>query len=94
MTTMYAHLSSIAKGIKPGVKVKQGDLVGLVGSSGLATGPHLDFRMRRKGEFVDPEKTLALEEGRPMPVDERMGFAQVVTRNQELMRRRLEGEGF
>ncbi|MDR1546823.1 MAG: M23 family metallopeptidase [Deltaproteobacteria bacterium] len=91
VSTMYGHLSVIAKGLKPGVKVKQGDLIGNVGASGLATGPHLDFRMKRKNVFVDPEETLAVQEGRPLPVDERDAFAQAVTRDQELMKKLLEG---
>jgi murein DD-endopeptidase MepM/ murein hydrolase activator NlpD len=88
---MYGHLSRIAKGLAPGVKVSQGDLVGNVGSSGLATGPHLDFRLLKSGEFIDPEKVLAVQEGRPMPQDERMGFAEAVTRNQNLLKQLLEG---
>ncbi|MDR1657686.1 MAG: M23 family metallopeptidase [Deltaproteobacteria bacterium] len=89
--TMYAHLSRIAKGIAPGVKVSQGDLLGNVGMSGLATGPHLDFRLLHKGQFVDPQKFFQTQEGRPMPPEERMRFAQVVTSNQELMKQLLEG---
>lgn len=54
--TSYAHLSRFGKGIKSGVKVKQGDIIGYVGSSGLATGPHLDFRFYDSGVAVDPLK--------------------------------------
>jgi murein DD-endopeptidase MepM/ murein hydrolase activator NlpD len=89
--TMYGHLSKIAKGLAPGVKVSQGDLLGNVGMSGLATGPHLDFRLLHKGEFVDPEEVLKAQEGRPLPAEERVRFAEVVTRDQELLRRLLEG---
>jgi len=52
--TSYAHLSGYAKNIKPGVHVSQGQVIGFVGSSGLATGPHLDFRVYRNGSPVDP----------------------------------------
>ncbi len=65
-TTSYAHLSGYAKGIKPGVLVKQGDLIGYVGMSGLATGPHLDFRVYRNGFPTDP---LKLESPAAKPVD-------------------------
>ncbi len=49
-------MSKIAKGIRPGVKVKQGDVIGFVGSTGLATGPHLCFRFWKNGRQVDPLK--------------------------------------
>jgi murein DD-endopeptidase MepM/ murein hydrolase activator NlpD len=55
-TSSYAHLSGYAKGIKAGASVKQGDVVGYVGSSGLSTGAHLDFRVYHNGSPVDPLK--------------------------------------
>jgi murein DD-endopeptidase MepM/ murein hydrolase activator NlpD len=55
-TTTYAHLSGYAKGIRTGAFVRQGDLIGYVGMSGLATGPHLDFRVYRNGAPTDPLK--------------------------------------
>lgn len=55
-TTGYLHLSRIAKGIKAGVKVKQGQLIGYVGSTGLATGPHLCYRFWKNGIQVDALK--------------------------------------
>jgi murein DD-endopeptidase MepM/ murein hydrolase activator NlpD len=58
-TTAYMHLSSFGKGIYAGAMVKQGDIVGYVGSSGLSTGPHLDFRFFRNGYPVDPLKVDA-----------------------------------
>lgn len=51
--TYYLHLSRIM--VRPGQAVRQGQLIGLVGASGLATGPHLDFRVRRAGRFVNFE---------------------------------------
>jgi murein DD-endopeptidase MepM/ murein hydrolase activator NlpD len=50
----YGHLSNFAQGIRSGVKVKQGEIIGHVGSTGLATGPHLDFRIAEYGEFINP----------------------------------------
>lgn len=53
-TTSYAHLSRIASGITPGVRVEQGQVIGFVGSTGLSTGPHLDYRFTKDGRYVDP----------------------------------------
>lgn len=55
-TTGYAHLSRYEAGIKAGVFVKQGQVIGYVGMSGTATGPHLDFRFYKNGKAVDPLK--------------------------------------
>ncbi|HET7230607.1 MAG TPA: M23 family metallopeptidase [Longimicrobium sp.] len=52
--TRYGHLSSIAPGVTTGVPVRQGDVIGYVGATGLATGPHLHYEVRRKGVPVDP----------------------------------------
>ncbi len=52
-TTSYGHLSRYGKGIKKGRKVKQKDVIGYVGSTGLSTGPHLDFRIRKYGKLVN-----------------------------------------
>lgn len=54
--TQYLHMSRIAKGIKPGRRVKQGEVIGYVGSTGLATSPHVDFRLWKNGKLVDPFK--------------------------------------
>ncbi|HEX2191342.1 MAG TPA: M23 family metallopeptidase [Longimicrobiaceae bacterium] len=60
--TRYAHLSRIARGTAPGAMVSQGDVIGYVGMSGLATGPHLHYEVRRRGRPVDPE-TVSPDEG-------------------------------
>ena len=55
-TTQYLHMSKIARGIKPGTHVKQGQTIGFVGSTGLANGPHLCFRFWKNGRQVDALK--------------------------------------
>ncbi len=52
-TTLYAHMSRYMKGLKVGQKIYQGDTIGYVGSSGLATGPHLHYEFRRNGKAMD-----------------------------------------
>ncbi|MDR2124991.1 MAG: M23 family metallopeptidase [Desulfovibrio sp.] len=57
--SMYMHLSGFARSLKQGGRVRQGEVIGFVGSTGYATGPHLDFRMKKNGRFLNPEKVLS-----------------------------------
>ena len=65
LTSGYAHLSHIAAGLRAGHTIKQGELVGLVGQTGLATGPHLHFMMAKNGTPINP--VPALKKGEPAP---------------------------
>lgn len=53
-TSHYAHLSSFARDLKVGDKVRQKEIIGYVGSTGLSTGPHVCFRVKKNGQYVDP----------------------------------------
>jgi murein DD-endopeptidase MepM/ murein hydrolase activator NlpD len=63
--TYYLHLSRFGKDIKKGAKVTQGDVIGYVGMTGLATGPHLDYRVTESGKWIDP---LQLKSVTPDPI--------------------------
>lgn len=75
--TSYSHLSSVA--VKKGQKVRQGDLIGRVGSTGLATGPHLHYQMWQNGKYVDP-MTIALPNMSAVTAAERALFDTEVKR--------------
>ncbi len=67
MTTRYAHLSAFAPGLRVGQRVATGALLGAVGTSGHAHGPHLHFEVRIDGQAVDPKPFLALAPCRAAP---------------------------
>ncbi|MCE2390120.1 MAG: M23 family metallopeptidase [Proteobacteria bacterium] len=75
--TYYGHLSRYGKGIRVGRQVRQKDVIGYVGSTGLSTGPHLDYRVKVSGRYVDPMK-LEFPKGRPVSVEDRERFERVV----------------
>ena len=64
-TTAYGHLNGYARGIRTGKKVKQGEVIGFVGSTGLATGPHLHYEFRVNGVHRNP-LTVKLPEAKPV----------------------------
>ncbi len=76
-TTSYMHLRGFAKGIKIGKKVRQGELIGYVGKTGLATGPHLDFRFYRNGRAINPLKVES-PPAKPVEPAYRAAFDSVV----------------
>jgi murein DD-endopeptidase MepM/ murein hydrolase activator NlpD len=77
--TEYLHLSSIS--VRPGERVRQGELIGRVGSSGLATGPHLDYRLARNGVFINPvNASRAMPPADPVPPEDMTAFMAVCDR--------------
>jgi murein DD-endopeptidase MepM/ murein hydrolase activator NlpD len=69
IVTRYGHLSSIGFGIRPGTRVSQGEQIGRVGMTGLATGPHLHYEFRVNGIARDP-RSIRSEPGAPLPKNE------------------------
>lgn len=78
-STYYGHLSSIAKNIQRGKRVRQGDFIGRVGATGLATGPHLHFEMRQNGKPINPAKIKTVK-GKPILKNYVEPFKKVVAR--------------
>lgn len=72
-TTVYAHLSKFAKGIRKGSKVEQGQVIGYVGMTGLASGPHLHYEFRIDGKHHNP-LTVALPGSDPIKSEHREAF--------------------
>ena len=76
VTTLYGHLSSYARGQKVGTRVKQGEVIGYVGQSGLATGPHLHYEYRIQGVHKNP-RTVPLPPAEPVPAQYLSDFQRV-----------------
>lgn len=73
ITTLYAHMSRLGKGIKNGTRVKQGETIGYVGSSGMVTGPHLHYEFRVNGTPRN-SRTVKLPDAKPVPSSEMARF--------------------
>ncbi len=75
VVTRYGHLSRFAKGVSSGTKVEQGQVIGYVGMTGLATGPHLHFEYVSRGVYMDPQVVLRkATPSAPIPEAQRAAF--------------------
>jgi murein DD-endopeptidase MepM/ murein hydrolase activator NlpD len=88
-SSRYAHLKGFAKGIRSGVRVRQGDVIGYVGSTGLATGPHLHYEFHAGGRPVDPNSIKYIT-GEPVPRRYRSHFLTLVSAQVAAMERAAE----
>lgn len=79
LESAYAHLDRIPKGIKKGVRVRQKQVIGYVGTTGRSTGPHLHFGVKRNGRYIDPSK-LKITRGSPVAAADRAAFDALVDR--------------
>lgn len=77
-STLYAHMSRFGRGIHNGSRVQQGQIIGYVGSSGLATGPHLHYEFRVNGSHVNP-LTVKLPAADPLPQKYKEDFRRSIT---------------
>jgi murein DD-endopeptidase MepM/ murein hydrolase activator NlpD len=85
--TAYGHMMRIAPGVGPGVKVRQGQIVGYVGSTGLSTGPHVHFEVLVNNAHVDPKTTLHAPRDRQLDGKQLADFQKERLRIDDLMRR-------
>lgn len=83
-TTEYAHMSALGKGIKRGVRVTQGQVIGYVGSTGHSTGPHLHYQIKKNGMLVNPLE-IELPPGDPIVEEKRLEFEAVMTNYNQLI---------
>ncbi|HEX7606182.1 MAG TPA: M23 family metallopeptidase, partial [Usitatibacter sp.] len=79
ITTLYGHLSAFAAGIRAGARVRQGEVVGYVGMTGYATGPHLHYEFKVAGIHQDPLR-VALPKADPVPARLKAKFLEVADR--------------
>lgn len=89
--TQYGHLSRYAKGLRSGKRVSQGEVIGYVGMSGMATGPHLDFRVQQNGRWVNPLHVKG-GESEPLPAAQTEAFQAEVGHLRDLMQRLEPGQ--
>jgi murein DD-endopeptidase MepM/ murein hydrolase activator NlpD len=83
--TRYAHMSRLASGIKPGVRVEQGRVIGYVGMTGLASAPHVHYEILKNGKFRDPRDLLETQPGEPVPAERTGEFHNIMAQYNALL---------
>jgi len=89
MTTSYGHLQKFANGTMPGQRVVQGQVIGYVGSSGEATGPHLDYRVKRNGQYINPLK-MTLPAMPPVKAQFISDYRSLVAQRVQILKRQVD----
>jgi murein DD-endopeptidase MepM/ murein hydrolase activator NlpD len=88
--TSYLHLSGFGPGIHAGTRVEQGQIIGYVGMTGAATGPHLDYRVAKNGAYLNPLTAFSrMPAGEPLSADALEAFTQQRDKALAEMRDRL-----
>ncbi len=90
--SMYLHLSRFASGLSRGGRVRQGEVIGYVGSTGLSTGPHLDFRMKKDGKWINPTNLVNIKGG-SLPDKYMKEFKKVVAEQLGMLQDALAATG-
>jgi murein DD-endopeptidase MepM/ murein hydrolase activator NlpD len=89
MSTSYGHLQKFAVNTMPGQRVAQGQVIGYVGSTGEATGPHLDYRVKRNGQYINPLK-MTLPAMPPVKAAYFSDYRSLVTQRIQILKRQVD----
>ena len=91
LKTLYMHLSRFEEGQKVGTRVEQKQVIGYVGMTGLATGPHLHFGVQKNGRYVDPQ-SVDVQRAADVPKDERKAFERHLAQLRERLGEQLRAQ--
>jgi len=83
--TTYIHLNKFARGMKKGRRVRQGEVIAYVGTTGMSTGPHLDFRVFKNGQAINPLKMKSTP-AKPISSVNKLAFADIVSQRQQQLK--------
>jgi murein DD-endopeptidase MepM/ murein hydrolase activator NlpD len=91
ITTGYGHLNEFAKGIAKGRRVRQGQVIGYVGQTGIATGPHLDYRVKKDGHYANPLR-MTVPASPPVRPEYLAGFLAAVAQRMDDLNQRISSK--